>query len=390
MTRIHDAAIIGGGLVGGSLALALQRGGLDVALIEPQPPQLPPPAEAWDSRIYAISPGNAEFLRGIGVWDRLDARRTQRVEAMAIFGDQPAGRLAFSAYDAGLRELAWIVESGAMQRALAAAIAEAGGISMHCPAQAAMLQHDAACARVALADGAVVAAQLVVGTDGRESWVRRAAGITAQVSAYDQIGVVANFETEKPHGARALQWFREDGVLALLPLPGNRVSMVWSAAEAHARGLLDLDAPALADAVAAASAQALGGLRLLTPAAGFPLHLARIDRLIAPRVVLAGDAAHHVHPLAGQGVNLGFRDVRTLAAVLADRAPRQDCGEMSLLRRYERARAEDIAATGLSADALQKLFGARPVWVSGARNFGLGLVNRLPFLKNRLIRHAIA
>lgn len=390
MTRIHDAVIVGGGLVGASLALALQRGGLDVALIEPQALPSPPPAEAWDSRIYAISPGNAEFLRELGVWDRLDARRTQRVEAMVIVGDQPAGRLVFSAYDAGLRELAWIVESVALQRALAAAIAESGGVSMRCPAQAVTLQRDAACARVVLADGAAVAAQLVIGTDGRESWVRHAAGIAAQVSAYDQIGVVANFETDKPHGAQALQWFRDDGVLALLPLPGNRVSMVWSAAESHARGLLEMDAQMLADAVAAASGYALGALRLLTPAAGFPLHLARVDRLIAPRVALAGDAAHHVHPLAGQGVNLGFRDARALAAVLAGRAPRQDCGEMSLLRRYERARAEDIAATGLSADALQKLFGARAVWIGGVRNFGLGLVNRLPFLKNRLIRHAIA
>lgn len=390
MTRIHDAVIVGGGLVGAGLALALQRGGLDVALIEPQALQSPPPVGSWDSRIYAVSPGNAEFLRELGVWSRLDARRLQRVETMAIFGDQSAGRLDFSAYDAGLRELAWIVESGALQRALAAAIAESGGISVHCPAQAAALELDEGCVRVLLAEGAAVAAQLVIGTDGRDSWVRHAAGIAAQVSAYDQIGVVANFETGIPHGAQASQWFRDDGVLALLPLPGNRVSMVWSATESHARGLLELDAQALADAVTAASGGALGVLRPLTPAAGFPLHLARVARLIAPRVALAGDAAHQVHPLAGQGVNLGFRDARTLAAVLAGRAPRQDCGEMSLLRHYERARAEDIAATGWSADALQKLFGARQVWVSGARNFGLGLVNRLPFLKNRLIKHAVA
>ncbi len=390
MTRIHDAAIVGGGLVGAGLALALQRGGLDVVLIEPQALPSPPPAGAWDSRIYAISPGNAEFLRELGVWNRLDARRLQRVETMAISGDRAAGRLEFSAYDAGLRELAWIVESGALQRALAAAIAEAGGISMRCPAQAATLEPGEGCARILLADGAAVAAQLVIGTDGRDSWVRRATGMAAQVSAYDQIGVVANFEAGTPHGARASQWFRDDGVLALLPLPGNRVSMVWSVAEAQARGLLELDAQVLADAVTAASGGALGALRALTPAAGFPLQLVRVARLVAPRAALAGDAAHQVHPLAGQGVNLGFRDARALAAILAGRAPRQDCGEMSLLRQYERARAEDIAATGWSADALQKLFGAQQVWVSGMRNFGLGMVNRLPFLKNRLIQHAVA
>lgn len=390
MSAVHDAVIIGGGLVGASLALALQSAGLDVALIEPQPPQARPDAPVWDSRIYAISPGNAAFLDSLGAWSRLDAQRMQRVEAMAIFGDERAGRLDFSAYDAGLRELAFIVEGGALQRALREAMAAGSGIRMLSPAQAAGMAVSAAGAQVMLVDGTALQAQLVVGTDGGDSWVRREAGIAARVSDYRQLGVVANFDIEKPHHATAFQWFRPDGVLALLPLPGKRVSMVWSTAVEQAQTLLALDAQALADAVADASQGAVGRLRLITPAAGFPLRLTHVARLIAPRVALGGDAAHNVHPLAGQGVNLGFRDARELAAVLAARAPRQDCGDWSLLRRYERARCEDIAAVELSTDALQKLFGARSVWVSGARNFGLGAVNRLPLLKNLLIRHAVA
>jgi ubiquinone biosynthesis UbiH/UbiF/VisC/COQ6 family hydroxylase len=252
------------------------------------------------------------------------------------------------------------------------------------------LQIDADAAQVTLADGALIQAQLVIGTDGGDSWVRRAAGIAARVSDYHQLGVVANFETEKNHGGAAFQWFRADGVLALLPLPGNRVSMVWSAAADHAQTLLAMDAPALADAVAAASGGVVGGLRLMTPAAGFPLRLAHIDNLVAPRIALAGDAAHHVHPLAGQGVNLGFRDVRELAAVLAGRAPLQECGDLSLLRRYARARREDIATMASGTDVLQKLFAAQSVWLSGARNAGMSAVNRLPFLKSLLIRHAAA
>lgn len=386
----HDAVIVGGGLVGASLALALQRAGLDVALIEPQLLQAWPAADAWDSRIYAISPGNATFLESLGVWPRLDAQRVQRVEAMTICGDAPAGRLEFSAYEAGLRELAYIVEGSALLQALHAAIADTGQIRVACPAQASSLQIDTEAAEITLADGGRITAQLVIGTDGGDSWVRRTAGITARVSEYHQLGVVANFETEKNHGGTAHQWFRADGVLALLPLPGKRVSMVWSATEDHAQSLLAMDAQTLADAVAAASGGVVGGLRLVTPAAGFPLRLAHIENLVAPRIALAGDAAHHVHPLAGQGVNLGFRDVRELAAVLAGRAPQQDCGDLSLLRRYARARREDIATMELGTDVLQKLFAAQSVWLSGVRNSGMAVVNRLPFLKNLLIRHAAA
>lgn len=386
---MHDVAIVGGGLVGSSLALALQSAGLQVALVDPQPPATEPVQTAWDSRVYAVSPGNAQFLESLGVWSRLDPQRLQRVERMAIAGDRREGRLDFTAYDAGLRELAWIVESGAMQRAMSAAMAGVPGIDRRIGQAQGLTLSDTE-ARITLDDGSMLDAQLVVGTDGRDSLVRREAGIDARLNDYRQSGVVANFETEKPHHGTAFQWFRADGILALLPLPGNRVSMVWSTGEAHARTLLAMDASALEHSVAAAAGAAVGGLRLLTPPATFPLRLAQMPKLVAPRVALAGDAAHNVHPLAGQGVNLGFRDARALADVLAARAPRQDCGDLGLLRRYERARREDIAAIAYSTDALQKLFGAPSVLLSGVRNFGLGALNHLPVLKNLLIRHAAA
>jgi len=390
MSTIHDAVIIGGGLVGSSLALALGGNGLEVALIEPR--MLPPVAEGgrWDTRIYAISPGNAAFLETLGVWSRLDPRRVQRVESMAIFGDANSGRLDLSAYDAGLRELAFIVEDGALQQAMREAMSTVEGLRIFCPMQASGLAVSAGSARVTLADETGIETRLVIGADGGDSWVRQAAGITARTSDYQQIGVVANFETSLPHHGTAFQWFRADGVLALLPLPGKRTSMVWSTAVENAGNLLALDMNALADTVTSASQHALGELRPLTPAAGFPLRLTQVGRLVAPRIALAGDAAHSVHPLAGQGVNLGMRDIRELAAVLASRLPRQDCGDWPLLRRYERARREDIASIEFSTDALQKLFAVRSVWVSGARNFGLAAVNRLPQLKNLLIRHAVS
>ncbi len=390
MPVVHDVLIVGGGLVGACLALALQRSGLSVALIDAQPPQPVSTGADWDTRVYAISPGNAAFLDALGVWQRLDPQRVQRVESMMISGDRPEGRLSFSAYDAGLRELAHIVESSALQRALYQAMAEADPAHPVVAERVTNLQVAEDCARVELADGSLLQARLVVGADGGNSWLRQAAGLEARITDYQQVGLVANFETAQHHRGAAFQWFRDDGVLALLPLPGRRVSMVWSTTADHAQTLLALAAEALAAQVEAASSSVLGGLQLISPPAGFPLRLAHVPKLVAPRVALAGDAAHNVHPLAGQGVNLGFRDVRELVKVLAARVPGQDCGDRQLLRRYERARREDIVTMGLGTDGLQKLFAARAVWVSGVRNSGMAAVDHLPFLKNLLIRHAAA
>lgn len=381
----HAVIIVGGGLVGASLALALRKDGIDAALIEPRTSGFSAETDDWDQRVYAISPGNAGFLRQLGVWERLPPQRLQRVEAMKIYGDRAQGQLEFNAYDAGLLELAWIVENRSLQQALSTAMGDAFS-----PQQAARIVVDTDAARITLADGAVWSAQLVVGADGADSRVRRETGLTASVSDYRQTGVVANFECAKPHRDTAFQWFRHDGVLALLPLPGNRVSMVWSTGEAHGRELLALDAQSLAEKVSCASAGVVGDLQVITPAAGFPLRRSLAARIVAHRVALVGDAAHCVHPLAGQGVNLGFRDVRELTRVLSGRAPRQDCGELSLLRRYERGRREDVAAMVWGTDGLQKLFAAQPVWVSAMRNFGLAGVNKLAPLKNFLIREAAA
>jgi ubiquinone biosynthesis UbiH/UbiF/VisC/COQ6 family hydroxylase len=220
--------------------------------------------------------------------------------------------------------------------------------------------------------------------------VRARAGITVQASDYRQLGVVANFDSEKPHDGVAFQWFRRDGVLALLPLPGNRTSMVWSIAEERGRRLLGLAHAELAAEVETATGGALGALRVITPAAGFPLKLQSVTQFTRPRLALVGDAAHNVHPLAGQGVNLGFRDARALAGVLKERGPQGDCGDYALLRRYERARREDVLAMQVATDGLQKLFNNDAVLLARMRNLGLSLVDRQPWLKSFLVHHAVA
>ncbi len=388
MTESCDIAIIGAGLVGASLAAALAPSGLSVALVEPRAPAVP--LDTWDSRIYAVSPGSAAFLADVGAWQGGDAHRTERVETMRIFGDEPSAQLQFSAYEAGLRELAFIAEGGRLQSALWQCVSLAPHVRIFCPAKCeALLQHTDY-AEVVLDGGTTLRAKLVVGADGAQSWVREQAGIKVIEHDYAQSAVVANFACGLPHQGTAYQWFRPDGLLALLPLPGKRVSMVWSTSETQAQELLALDTVALAQRVSVASDGVVGALNVITPAAAFPLRLQRVGEFVKPRLALVGDAAHNVHPLAGQGVNLGFRDARELAAVLCDRGAQSDCGDYALLRRYERARKEDVLSMQLATDGLQKLFASKAVWLSRARNLGMRVVASQPFIKNLLVKHAAA
>ncbi len=382
-----DVAVVGAGLVGASLAAALGRAGLAVALIEPSPPAAP--GDAWDSRIYAINPASSEFLASVGAWDGLDAARVQAVSRMEIFGDAPGATLEFSAYDAGIATLASIVESGRLAHALWGSLAELANVRRFAPAHCERLEVGAGAATLTLAGGAQLRAPLVVGADGAQSWVRRAAGLTARASSYRQLGVVANCGTARSHDGTAFQWFRTDGVLAYLPLPGNRISIVWSTPEPHGRELLGLAPEALCLRLAEAGRGVLGDLTLITPPQAFPLQSLAAESMIGPRIALVGDAAHVVHPLAGQGVNLGFGDARVLAETLAARESFRDCGDRVLTRRFERARAESVLAMRTVTDGLVRLFGLPGAPAARVRNAGLNLTDRLAPVKNLLVRHAI-
>jgi 2-octaprenylphenol hydroxylase len=384
-----DVIIVGGGLTGCGFALRLAQCGLKAAVVETRSPQLAAGTADWDSRIYALSPGSIDYLAECGAWQGVDRNRVMPVEDMLVYGDDAQSNLGFSAYETGLRELAVIVESRQVEAALWRELKQRPEVAVFAPAACRGLMIDDHAATLELDDGRRLSARLLVGADGGDSWVRGQAGISVNARPYGQTAVVANFETEVPHRGTARQWFRRDGILALLPLPGARVSMVWSTRGEHAAELSALHDQALAARVAEASAQALGNLRVITAAAAFPLRLQRVSRLVKPRLALIGDAAHNVHPLAGQGVNLGFRDARALAGVIAARGAQTDCGDYFLLRRYERARREDIAAMQLATDTLQRLFNNDVEWLARARNFGLRLTNRGRGLKNLLVQHAV-
>lgn len=389
--RIVDVAVVGGGLVGTSVAAALASPATAVTLIDAAPPSIATGNDAadWDSRIYAISPASMTFLASIGAWQRVDPSRVSGCVRMRVRGDAAGSELLFSAYEAGVPELAVMAESRELLRAITIAASERPGLTIAAPARCIGFERAGDHVRLRLDDGCVVAARLVVGADGARSWVREAAGIPARTVPYDQVAVVANFEIERPHRGTAYQWFRSGAVLAYLPLPGERMSMVWSCPESLAEELLALDAESLARRVAAAGEHALGDLRLITSPRPFPLARMIASRLVGERVALVGDAAHVVHPLAGQGVNLGFGDAQWLAETLGSRDAFRECGNPRLLRRYERGRAEDILAIRSVTHGLKALFGLPGPVPRFARNAGLELAGRLPLLKTILARHAL-
>ncbi|WP_374265818.1 UbiH/UbiF family hydroxylase [Zoogloea sp.] len=381
-----DVLIVGAGLAGAALAAALRGSTLKVGIVEARPPFRP---QGWDARIYAISPTNVDFLSSIGIWQHLDPARMAPVYDMEIHGDA-GGRLDFSAYDSGLRELAWILESSLMQQELWETVKRQHNVTLVCPASPAALAIDDSAARLTLTDGRRIEARLVVAADGRDSWVRQAVGIGARNTPYDEKGVVANFRCEKPHRNTAFQWFRPDGVLAYLPLPDNHMSMVWSAPDALADELVGLSPEALCARVADAGGQRLGRLELVTPAAAFALRLMRVETVVQPRLALIGDAAHAIHPLSGHGINLGYQDARVLAEQIKGLPAWRDPGELAVLRAYARARAEETALLQYTTHGLNKLFKPADPLLSGLRNIGLNLTNRVPVIRNALVRYAIA
>lgn len=380
-----DLIIVGGGLAGASLALALRDTRLRIALVEGLAPHRP---EGWDARIYAISPANVVFLESIGAWRHLDASRMAPIRAMQVSGDA-GGRLDFSAYDCGVSELGWILESSLMAAEFWESAKRQANLTLFCPARPDSLEfrHDAAVLQ--LTDGTTLSARLLVGADGRDSWVRRATGLTAIDTPYAEKGLVANFSTEKPHHNIAYQWFLEDGVLAYLPLPGNRISIVWSTPNERADELCALAPELLCDRVAEAAGYALGGLEVLTPAAAFPLRLIRVPQTVAPRLALVGDAGHGIHPLSGHGINLGFQDARELAKLLGAAKPWQDIGQERFLQSYQRARREETVLMQGATDGLRRLFRNSQPGLRPLRNFGLNMTNGLPFIKNALARYAL-
>ncbi len=382
-----DVAVAGGGVVGAACALALARAGLEVALVEPRP------APRWlaerpDLRVYALAPDNAALLGRLGVWPQVLAARAQPYRTMRVWDAAGGGELVFDAAAMARAELGWIVENDLLVDRLWAALA-AAGVQLHCPARVEALEQDAAGARLRLDDGSRLEARIAVAADGAGSALRGLAGLEVDAHDYAQRGVVAFIDTERPHQDTAWQRFLPTGPLALLPFCGGRSSIVWTLPEAEAVRVLALDDAAFAVELTDASAARLGRAVPVSPRLAFPLRRQLVRQQVAGRVLVLGDAAHVVHPLAGQGVNLGLRDVAALLAEIeAAQARRSDWSAAHRLQRWARRRHSDNTVSAYAFEGINRLFSNANPAATLARGPLLDLAGRLPPLQRALWRHA--
>lgn len=380
-----EIIVCGGGVAGLAMALGLARKGFDAALLGPAPPRPTLGPDEYHPRVYAISRASQGFLESLGVWQMMDARRLTPIEAMEVHGDT-GGAVTLHAWQANQHTLAWIVESGEMERVLQQAI-QVYGLSWW-KEKFSHLEGRVVCTET----GRRAPVELLVGADGANSPVRKCAGIPHHSHPYGDNGVVVHLDAELPHQNIAVQWFLGDSILALLPMPdtasGHQVSMVWSLRESAAAEIMAMDPEARSECLQARLEAATGGrLGRLKPRSqpfSFPLFLEH-SGMVAPGVALVSDAAHRVHPLAGQGLNLGLGDVRDLLRILSEKETYRSVGDQRILNRYKRARAEPLLAMRLATDGLHKLFRTEAAPVVALRNLGMHTVDRLPFVKRFLI-----
>ncbi|MCY7355266.1 MAG: UbiH/UbiF family hydroxylase [Lysobacter sp.] len=382
-----DVAVVGGGVVGAACAIALAALDLDVALVEAIEPQRWAPDKA-DLRVYAFAPDNARLLESIGVWGDIRTTRAQPYRRMRVWDAAAAGELAFDADAFGRNELGWIIEHGLLVDRLWGALPEAG-VHLNCPGQVdALEQHDQG-VRLHLDDGTRLDARLVIAADGAESTVRKLAGFDVVTHDYAQRGLVAYVQTQHPHQDTAWQRFLPGGPLALLPCTEGRSSIVWTLPDEEAKRLLAVDDDTFNRELTRAFDARLGDMRVDSRRVAFPLRRLLAQRYLQDRVLIIGDAAHVVHPLAGQGVNLGLRDVAALRDSIRDAQTRgADFAASQRLLRWARTRKSENAAAAYAFDGLNRLFSNDGVAVSLLRGPLLGLAGKLPVLPHALWRRA--
>lgn len=387
----YDVLILGGGVVGLALAGALARAGLKLAVLDREPIEAGWDEGTRDLRVTAVTRASQNLFRNVGAWDEMRALRISPYERMTVWDAAGAGELCFDAAELAEPDLGHIVENRVLRLGLYRALQRSGHVDWLCPAAGERLELDADWVRLTVDDGRTLKAKLIVGADGARSWLREAAGIGHDERDYGHHALVANIRTEKAHESTAWQRFLPEGVLAFLPLTDPRLcSIVWSTTPERVAELKALDAAGFHRELAYAFDWRLGQVSVEGPRASFPLVRRHTERYVAPRLALAGDAAHTIHPLAGQGVNLGLMDAACLAeVVLKAHAAGKDVGELAALRPYERWRRGENAATLLAMDGFKALFGNPLFPVRLARNIGLGLFDRLTPLKHAAVRRAM-
>lgn len=385
MNRHTDIIVVGGGMVGSSLALALaQHNQLKISLLENRPPAKLQQNDPWQLRVSAISSASQQLLTKLGVWQRLMPSRLGPFEQMKVW--EKNSQLNFDAADIGVAWLGHIIENRHLEQAMFEALQATKSINLLSPVNAIALNEQT----ITLDDGDKLSAPLIIAADGGQSHIRDWAGIKSRGWAYHQQGLVAVVETEYPHQQCARQHFLPGGPLAFLPLSNpHQCSIVWSLPDADAEHLKNVDDLGFCEQLAIAFDFRLGSVRLLSERAAFPLNLQHAETYVKPGLALVGDAAHSVHPLAGQGVNLGFQDAKVLAdIVLSAHQHNRPLGSLHTLKKYQRARLAENTLMQLSFDGLNRLFANQLPGMASLRQLGLKQVNQLSLVKNLLMQQA--
>lgn len=387
-----DVIIVGGGLNGPAFALALARAGLRVTLIDAQPARARADA-AFDGRAYALAIASKRLLAAIGVWTRIEAQSQPILQIKASDGRAGEGpSRQFLHFDSGEIEegpMGFMVEDRVLYGAFLAAMTATPGLT-HIPGTTVSAQEAGPTGiTVSLSDGRHLTARMIAGCDGRQSATATRAGIARTGKSYGQTALVCAVAHERPHSGIAQQFFMPSGPLAILPLTDNRSSIVWSESDASADAIGALADDAFLDVLRPRFGDYLGRISLAGPRFSYPLTLTLANSYVAPRVALVGDAAHGVHPIAGQGLNLGLRDVAALAETLVAAARRgEDIGAPDVLERYQIWRRFDSTTLALGMDAVNRLFSNDSPLLRAGRDFGLGLVNRAAPLRRAFMRQA--
>ena len=384
---LRDVVVVGGGVVGGACALALAKLGLDVALVEAREPPRWAAAQR-DLRVYAFAPDNAALLDALGAWKSIRDARVEPYRRMRVWDAAGGGEFAVDADALGRRELGWIVEHGLLVDRLWAAL-PAAGVEVLCPAKVESIAQDERGIRLGLDSGRSIEARIAIAADGGDSTLRALAGIDVVSHDYAQRGVVAYVETASPHEGTAWQRFLPGGPLAFLPCADGLSSIVWSLPNDEAPRVLALDDAAFGEELTDAFEARLGLTRVVSKRAAFPLRRQLAQRQCEGRVLLAGDAAHVVHPLAGQGVNLGLRDVAALRESIANTQSRGLAWDAPhRLQRWARQRKSENALAAHAFDAIDRVYSTDAMWPSLLRGPMLGLAGKLPPVAHALWRHA--
>ena len=386
-----DVAIVGAGMVGLTLANLLSKQGKSIAIVDRSEVTVFKEHQDYQSRVTAVSPGSQAIFEYVGAWSAMQTKRVSPFQHMHVWdeagGSQGNGSVHFNANDLQRIHLGHIVENIVIQSSLHEVLQQQNNVEWQLPEHISKIRIYQDRAELELDSGTVISAKLIVGADGGRSIVRNLAEITYTEKSYQQMGIVALVETEYPHENTAWQRFLSTGPMALLPLSNDQCSIVWSVSEDYADELMRLNEYEFADALTQASDMQLGNITLQSKCVAFPLISGQADAMVRPRIALVGDAAHALHPLAGQGANLGFTDAAVLADILG--SAERDIGSFKVLRKYERARVGETQIMQSAMDAFIIAFGSSNSAMVTARNAALRTADSIQPVKKFFMKHAM-